>query len=320
MEEHIGACPGCQQVLGRLVGSLPDALAKQGPATDDVPPSLPGYTPLGRIDAGGMGVVWRVRDLQFGRDLAVKVMASWGRASTRLVERFLAEAQVCAQLTHPSIVPVHAMGRLTDGRPYYTKKLVEGRTLAALLGEGPAPAARRMEFVQIFRQVCQAVAFAHARRVIHRDLKPENIMVGAHGEVQLMDWGLAKVLADSVSTPQAAEGTESTGIEPDSAPDFRSAEGAASTVVESEGANGTRTRAGSVLGTLAYMAPEQARGLVEEGDRRSDVFGLGGSCATSSPANRPTPARALRRSACEWPKPIWKKRCPGCEAAAPTRS
>src|SRR5690349_24790125 len=73
VEEHVGDCPGCQRILGRLVGSLPDALAREGPAADEDPPSLPGYTPLGRIDAGGMGVVWRVRDLQFGRDLAVKV-------------------------------------------------------------------------------------------------------------------------------------------------------------------------------------------------------------------------------------------------------
>jgi serine/threonine protein kinase len=287
VEEHVGACPGCQRVLGRLVGSLPELadtprlLGYPHGTVDEDPPALSGYAPLGRVDAGGMGVVWRVRDLQFGRDLAVKVMASWGRAAPRLIERFLAEARVCAQLTHPFIVPVHAMGRLADGRPYYTMKLVEGRTLAALLGEGPAPAGRRMEFVQVFGQVCQAVAFAHSRGVIHRDLKPENIMVGAHGEVQLMDWGLAKVLADSVASPH--EEAETPGV-------------------EAGGADGTRTRAGSVLGTVAYMAPEQSRGLVEEVDRQSDVFGLGGilcKILTGEPPYTGPNAEAVRLRAAE---------------------
>jgi serine/threonine protein kinase len=263
VEKHVGVCPSCQRVLERLVGilpELPDTLARStrpnGRAADDDPPVLPGYKLLGRIDAGGMGVVWRVRDLQFGRDLAVKVMTSWGCAASGLRERFVAEAQICGQLTHPFIVPVHGMGWLADGRPYYTMKLVEGRTLAALLGEGPAPPGQRSEFVQIFGQVCQAVAFAHSRGIIHRDLKPENIMVGAHGEVQLMDWGLAKVLTDPGAGPRPGDESE--------------------TGVKSEGMESTRTLAGSVLGTAAYMAPEQARGLIEEVDRRSDVFGLGG--------------------------------------------
>jgi serine/threonine protein kinase len=160
-------------------------------------------------------------------------------------------------------------------------KLVEGRTLAALLGEGPAPAGRRMEFVQVFAKVCQAVAFAHGRGVIHRDLKPENVMVGAHGEVQLMDWGLAKVLAETGS--RSAEGSEATAVEP-------------------EGVGAARTRAGSVLGTSAYMAPEQARGVIEEVDRQSDVFGLGGILCrilTGEPAYTGANAEAVRLRAAE---------------------
>ncbi|HWG47750.1 MAG TPA: tetratricopeptide repeat protein [Gemmataceae bacterium] len=285
MEEHVGACADCQRVLGQLVGSLPDALVPPTPprkwAADEDPPALPGYEPLGRIDAGGMGVVWRIHDLQFGRDLAVKVMASWGCVSRRLIERFIAEAQVCAQLTHPFIVPIHSMGRLSDGRPYYTMKLVEGQTLEALLEGGPAPAERRLEFVQIFDQVCKAVAFAHGRGVIHRDLKPENVMVGAHAEVQLMDWGLAKVLASEGRSPR--EGSESTLIEP-------------------EWTVGTRTRAGSVLGTAAYMAPEQAQGRIEEVDQQSDVFGLGGILCrilTGKPPYTGPNAEAIRSRAAE---------------------
>jgi serine/threonine-protein kinase len=219
---------------------------------EEEPPSLPGYALLGRIDAGGMGVVWRVRDLQFGRSLALKVMSARAALAAGRVERFIAEAQICGQLAHPYIVPVHSMGRLPDGRPYHTMKLVEGRTLAALLDEEPASAELRMKYVQIFDQVCQAVAFAHRKGIIHRDLKPENVMVGAHGEVQLMDWGLAKVLP---------------GTEGNSEPDGM--------VIETEEDETARTRAGSVLGTVAYMPPEQARGQIAEIDRQSDVFSLG---------------------------------------------
>jgi serine/threonine-protein kinase len=293
-------------MLERLVGSLPglpDTSARSttphARAADEEPPDLPGYVPLGRINAGGMGVVWRVRDVQFLRSLAVKVMAAWASASPELVARFIDEAQICAQLTHPFIVPIHGMGRLADGRPYYTMKLVEGQTLAALLGEVSAPVGRRMELVQIFGQVCQEVAFAHSRGVIHRDLKLENVMVGAHGEVQLMDWGLAKVLDQ---------------------PGAVSAGGSASTVVELECADSSRTRAGSVLGTPAYMAPEQARGLIEEVDRHSDVFGLGGILCTILTGEPPYRVRARRRCAGGRPKPTWGRRWPGCAPAAPTRS
>jgi serine/threonine protein kinase len=305
VEEHVDVCPNCQRMLERFVGSLPglpDTLARtttpHGRAADEEPPNLPDYTLLGRIDAGGMGVVWRVRDLQFGRDLAAKVMTSWGCASPGLRERFIAEAQICGQLTHPFIVPVHSMGQLTDGRPFYTMKLVEGRTLAALLGEGPAPAERRMEFVQVFGQVCQAVAFAHSRGIIHRDLKPENIMVGAHGEVQLMDWGLAKLLADPDTGPRSQEGSESTAV-------------------ESECTEASRTRAGSVLGTLGYMAPEQARGLVEEVDRRSDVFGLGGilcKILIGRPPYTGPSAEAIRLRAAEADLEETRARLHGCGA------
>jgi eukaryotic-like serine/threonine-protein kinase len=256
VEAHVGGCPGCQGVLDQLVGGLPDTLgAIAGPAAQDAdeePPAVAGYTPEGRIGVGGMGVVWRVRDDQIGRRLAVKVMRARGRGSPALVERFLAEARVCGQLTHPAIVPVHATGRLADGRPYYAMKLVEGQTLAELLDGEPAPAGRRMEFVQVFGRVCQAVAFAHGRGVIHRDLKPDNVMVGAHGEVQVMDWGLAKVLGDAPAR-----------------------EGADSTVIDAGRDGAALTRADAVLGTVAYMPPEQARGMVAEVDRRSDVFGLG---------------------------------------------
>ncbi len=223
---------------------------------EEEPPRLPGLEPLGRIDEGGMGVVWRVRDPQFERTLAVKVMKSRLCRNPNAVRRFEAEARVTGQLAHPAIVPVHAMGRLPDGRPYYTMKLVEGETLTDLLRGRSDLASRRMELVQIFAQVCQALGFAHSRGVIHRDLKPANVMVGRHGEVQVMDWGLAKVQTDTDALPAESAEVNSTPGEP-------------------RPETGEHTRPGAELGTWAYMPPEQARGVVAEVDWRSDVFGLG---------------------------------------------
>src|SRR5262249_21398627 len=146
-----------------------------------------------------------------------------------------------------------------DGRPFFAMKLVKGRTLAELLQERSDPAHERQRFLGEFLQVCQAVAYAHAKGVIHRDLKPANVMVGDFGEVQVLDWGLAKVLS-----AKAAE------AEPHPQP-------SAASVVETvrSGEVDSATQAGSVLGTFAYMPPEQAKGEVSLLDRRSDVFGLG---------------------------------------------
>ena len=110
------------------------------------------------------------------------------------MRRFVEEAQVGGQLQHPGFVPVYEAGRLPDDRPYFTMKLVEGRTLAALLKERDTPARDLPRFLKMFQQMCQTLAYAHSKGVIHRDLKPANVMVGAFGELQVMDWGLAKVV------------------------------------------------------------------------------------------------------------------------------
>jgi tetratricopeptide (TPR) repeat protein len=261
IEQHVEGCSRCQEGLDRLVGSLPGLLGPtpgEGGGEDEEAPRVPGWETLARIDAGGMGVVWRVRDLAFDRVLAVKVMKAALVGNVTAQRRFRAEARITARLAHPFIVPVHEMGQLPDGRPYYTMKLVEGKTLAALLEERRESAARRRDLVPVFGQVCQALAFAHSRDVIHRDLKPANVMVGEHGEVQVMDWGLAKVLPGEGASPAtvAAAGAETLAEAPPA---------------ELDG----RTAAGVLLGTPTHMAPEQACGRVEEVDRRSDVFGLG---------------------------------------------
>ena len=152
------------------------------------------YQLLGEIARGGMGSVLRGRDPDLGRDLALKVLLDQHRDQSDLVNRFLEEAQICGQLQHPGVVPVYDLGTLADHRPFFAMKLVKGQTLAALLAARSSPADDLPRFLSIFEAICQTMAYAHARGVIHRDLKPSNVMVGSFGEVQVMDWGLAKVL------------------------------------------------------------------------------------------------------------------------------
>jgi serine/threonine-protein kinase len=219
------------------------------------------YRALEQLGEGGRGIVYRVNDPELNRPLAVKVLRPELREEPDAARRFLEEAQVMGQLQHPGIVPVHAVGQLADGRPYFAMKLVEGRTLAQLLALRPAPAHELPRFLVLFQQVCQAVAYAHSRGVIHRDLKPANIMVGAFAEVQVMDWGLAKVLAS-----RERQRPEWASRERAEAPTIRT--------VRTE-AVGQSSEDGLVVGTFAYMAPEQARGRIDELDCRADVFGLG---------------------------------------------
>jgi eukaryotic-like serine/threonine-protein kinase len=215
------------------------------------------YRLLDEIARGGMGAVYRGRDVELGRDLALKLLLEQHRDRVDLIERFVEEAQICGQLQHPGIVPVYELGNLADKRPFFAMKLVKGSTLADLLRETSA-VSELPRFLSIFEAICQTVAYAHARGVIHRDLKPTNVMVGSFGEVQVMDWGLAKVLARAGETQS---------------PSTRASE----TVVATARSTGDSdlSQAGSVLGTPAYMAPEQARGELESVDRRSDVFALG---------------------------------------------
>jgi serine/threonine-protein kinase len=211
------------------------------------------------IAHGGMGAVLRARDPYLGRELAVKVMQDASPDQPELLRRFVEEAQVGGQLQHPGIVPVYDVGRLADGRPFIAMKLIKGRTLAELLADRTDPTQDLPRFLGVFAQVCQTLAFAHSKRIIHRDLKPANIMVGAFGEVQVMDWGLAKVLRTQVNPELPA-------------PTVPAASGIRTVRSQSDAA---QSQAGAVMGTPAYMAPEQARGEVESLDERADVFGLG---------------------------------------------
>ncbi len=141
-----------------------------------------------------MGAILKGRDPDLGRDVALKVLRDDLRDDADMVRRFVEEAQIGGQLQHPGIVPIYELGTFADRRPFFAMKLVKGHTLAQLLEARDGPDDDRPRFLSIFEAIAQTVAYAHARGVIHRDLKPSNVMVGAFGEVQVMDWGLAKVL------------------------------------------------------------------------------------------------------------------------------
>jgi serine/threonine protein kinase len=212
------------------------------------------YTLMKEIARGGMGQIHLGDDPQLERQVAVKVSTL---AQGEDDSRFAKEAVVLARLAHPNIVPIYARGTDAQGRPFYSMKLIKGRTLQAVLNalrEGDAAATKeytQAALLTILRKVCDAMAFAHAREILHRDLKPENIMVGEYGEVLVMDWGLAKVLG----------GSDQVG--PEKSP------------VRDTGEYGM-TMEGEVMGTPQYMSPEQAEGVVAGLDARSDIYSLGG--------------------------------------------
>ena len=269
-------------VLSRIaaaVGEVPhvllsdtdaDGRADPGPVVVPNSPELPASAPsrptgryqlLGEVARGGMGAILKGRDADLGRDLAVKVLLARHRDRPEYVRRFVEEAQISGQLQHPGIVPVYELGTFDEGRPYFAMKLVKGRTLASLLMDRTDPSEEGPRFVTIFEAIAQTMAYAHARGVIHRDLKPSNVMVGSFGEVQVMDWGLAKVLDRGGTDDELAE---SDGEGPE-------------TIVATarSGSGADPTRYGSAIGTPGYMAPEQARGEVAAVDERADVFALG---------------------------------------------
>ncbi len=197
--------------------------------------------------------------------------------------RFIREATVLARLEHPSIVPIYEMGKDAEGRLYYTMKKVEGRTLQAILDDLKAgKAATVKEFtldrlLNIFRKICEAMAFAHAKGVIHRDLKPENVMVGAYGEVLVMDWGLAKVLYDVAQTAQEMQLLASAGSAATNPKESTLPTGFAElSDSQLRGSSQNLTVDGAVMGSPQYMPPEQAEGKVGDLDERADVFSLGG--------------------------------------------
>jgi eukaryotic-like serine/threonine-protein kinase len=243
-------------------------------------PDLSGtrYQLLERVARGGMGVVYAALDETLDRRVALKVL-DVPVADGDLARRLSREARVLARLEHPGIVPVHDVGTLSDGRVFYAMKFVEGQRLDKHI-EAVTSLPDRL---RLFLRICDAVAFAHARGVLHRDLKPTNVMVGAFGEVLVMDWGLAKILREP-SGGAAEEDPDATIL---TAPKASDSPADATQV----------TGQGTVLGTPGYMSPEQANGDIAHVDERSDIFSLGAVlrflCAC--PASEPNQNHAWRQ-------------------------
>jgi serine/threonine protein kinase len=208
------------------------------------------YELVAELGRGGMGAVYRVRDRELGREVALKVIGDV--APPDASQRLAREARALARLEHPGIVPVHDAGVLPDGRVYYTMKLVRGERLDERLRRGLS----LNESFRLFGRIAEAVAFAHANGVIHRDLTPQNVMIGAFGEVLVLDWGLAKLRLEPAGAPLIPAPASLAHPSPAAPPT-------------------PHTQDGVVIGTPGFMAPEQASGDTRRIDERTDVYALG---------------------------------------------
>jgi eukaryotic-like serine/threonine-protein kinase len=214
----------------------------------------------GEIARGGMGTVCRVYDTLLRREVAMKISDPSSPSYAQTALRFMEEAQITGQLDHPNIVPVHDLGSGVDRASgvFFTMKLVEGETLTKIIerAHGAEYDDREVErILQMFLKICDALSFAHSRGVVHRDLKPDNVMVGSHGQVYVMDWGVALISAAAPPPGLPAE--------------------APLVSLSDDLSRDSREEAGAIVGTFEYMAPEQAWGRTDEIDHRTDVFGLG---------------------------------------------
>jgi PAS domain S-box-containing protein len=208
---------------------------------------------------GGIGRVWRARDRQLDREVALKELLPDQAGNSKVAARFIREARLTGQLEHPGIVPVYELtSRTGTDEPFYTMRFVRGRTLTSAIEayhdkrkSGQAEPLDLIALLTAFIAVCNTIAYAHSRGVLHRDLKGDNVMLGDFGEVIVLDWGLAKLMGqpeeEAADACAPMDETQSPGL----------------------------TLQGEVIGTPAYMAPEQAEGRLNQIDQRTDIYGLG---------------------------------------------
>lgn len=252
-------CDGVDLTLSELQ-QLISQVTRHASGNQPEPPSeTEQYRFLERIGRGAYGDVWRVDDKLGQRSLAVKVLRASLLDDPNASERLLREALLTGRLQHPSIPPVYDRGTLPEGTTFYSMKLVGGETFESILQSRSEDDRELPRCLAIFEQLAQTVAYAHAQGVIHRDLKPHNVMVGDFGEVQVMDWGMAKSL-DERDEPSET---------------FANLDNENWRAISSDDTAKSLTTDGDVLGTPAYMSPEQARGEKENLDARADVFSLG---------------------------------------------
>ncbi|MBX3271446.1 MAG: serine/threonine protein kinase [Sandaracinaceae bacterium] len=238
--------------FGSTLDEEPDAAEPARPATDSVGPLdfHERYELLGTLAYGSMAEIRLCKDRPFAREVAMKVLRNAPSARSARW-RFVREARVQGQLSHPAVVPTYDLGIDPSGDLYFTMKWVRGlrldRALAELSEGAERPAFSERQLLSRFSQLCLALEYAHCRGVVHRDLKPSNIMLGEFGEVYVLDWGLAKVLTESQARYEPID----------------------------DASGAMRTSDGSVLGTIGYMAPEQLQGEVDRVTTRADVYSLG---------------------------------------------
>jgi WD40 repeat protein len=250
-------CPRCgAQKSAVLAGNCPNCLIELGaadPALDPVsPPSSPplrimgDYELIEEIARGGMGLVYRARQISLNRMVAVKVLLAGELADDKFIQRFRREAEAAASLSHPHIVSIHDIGE-HEMRPYFSMELIEGRSLAEMVREAPLPA---RQAAQLLQTIAQAVHFAHERGVLHRDLKPSNVLMDADGVPHITDFGLAKKVESTIGV-EAGAGRRADILPTD------------------------LTLTGQVLGSPNYMPPEQANPKSGPATPASDVYSLG---------------------------------------------
>ncbi len=225
-----------------------------GAKEDAVPAAWRRYELHQELGAGGMGRVFAATDLQFGRKVAVKQLKHPDRWEGR--ERFELESFVTGNLEHPGIPVVYERGGDESGHPFYAMRHVQGTTLSAAIRDAKA-LSERLKLLPTLTRVAQTLAYAHSQGVVHRDIKPDNIIIGVHGESFVLDWGIAKVRGLANISSSGGDGSK---------------HGSKSSAKRVDSAS---TQHGQVIGTPAYMAPEQAAGAVDRIDERTDVFALG---------------------------------------------